>query len=536
MFSLSLNIPSRLSGAVRLAIGFAFGAMLVYGWDAGPKECKRDECSGGKAYSTSFPDTQPKYANSVLPSDSCPAGTEWYGSGCYKACPSGWYRTAACTCRRNNSYWWDLTALWTDCSRFGYSSYPTKTCSADREYYAGLCYSRCPSGSVRAAVSTCTHTVKWMGNTHLWILNRALDMLSASSEPKAKRAAGILNESSCKLELMDGLWDADDGDLADRPEKAAGSHFYNAAGLDATGKATNTIAYMFGIDVGLIRNARSSIKDRLSRIGDLTRPGQCRDLGIALHYLTDLTQPMHSSSFSGGQSPLMLHPVMEEYVPTIQSRFPVNAAWDGRWSAMNPENVLIQTSIKSNSLAPGLMKVLGSNSTICSMLTDVLYTGPCFVHDGAVDSKIGEILRDGYQSTASFIHSVVQGARPSPSGFEGQLVSNPANGAVSFVNAGQRKWIPDPQTFSALGFSWGDVKTDARIMELPDGGAYPSLQPGQLPRHPDTGAVYLLEKGFRRWIPDPNTFAKLGLRWENVVTLPAQSVEAIPNGAAMPTQ
>ena len=534
----SLSTPDLSSRLIRFAVlaaVFTFTATLAYGWDAGPVQCKRGECSSGVGLITVFSDTQPKYANSVLPSDSCPAGTEWYLSGCYGASPAGWSRTAVCTMHKNGGWWWDL---WTDCSRFGYYSFPTKTCPADRENYLGLCYTRCPAGSVRTAVSTCTHSVNWRANTHLYIVNRALDLLANSPDANARRAASKLNNAACKDRIMDGIWDGDDGELADTPTKAMGSHFYNAAQRDAFGALTSVIGYIFlGEDMGRRMNARSSINARLANIGDLSKGDQCHELGLALHYLTDLTQPMHTSSFSGGQEPLFLHPVYEEYVGMIQSRYPVNAAWDGRWKTSSSDVVLQETAKRSNTYAPGLMSLLSYTGTLCSMITPDFpyqYLGKCFVNDPDVNAKTGEILRDAYQSTASFIYSVVQSVPDSAAAMEGKLLRVPATGAVSFIYGGHRKWIPDAMTFNALGFSWDAIQDEPNVAQLPDGGAYPSLEPGKLPRNPDNGAIYKLEEGFRRWIPDQNTFFGLGLRSEDVRNLPAQSINAIPEGPAIP--
>lgn len=537
----SLDSRPRFSGIARFALLFFFGALLMFGWDAGPSDCKRNECSGGKVLSPTIPDTQPKYANSILPSDSCPAGTEWYGSGCYKACPANYHRTAVCTCVRNNAPWWDFSAIWTDCGAFGYASFPQKTCPADREYYAGLCYSRCPAGSVRTAISTCSHSFQWRGNTHLWVVNRALDLLANSPDPAAKYAAGVLRSGTCNGRMMDGIWDADDGTLADSDDSSHGSHFYNAAGRDAFGSVTSVIGYLIaGFDVGLLRNAKGSIRDRLKLAGNLSNDDQCREMGLALHYLTDLTQPMHSASLSALQAPPILHPALEDYVPAIQARFTPNAAWDRRWVGSSPDSIAVQTSTRANGYAPGLMKLFEYNGTVCSVQIPEgwIYTGRCFLHDPAVDAKIGELLQDAYQSTASFIYSAVNAARAGTvsSQFDGQLINDPATGTVYFVTAGSRKAIPDPETFNALGFSWGDIKTNSAISLVVDGGSYPHLQYGKLPRNPDNGAVYVLEKGFRRHVPDINTFNALGLSWENVVDMSPQAISSIPEKSPMPQQ
>jgi hypothetical protein len=61
------------------------------------------------------------------------------------------------------------------------------------------------------------------------------------------------------------------------------------------------------------------------------------------------------------------------------------------------------------------------------------------------------------------------------------------------------------------------------------------MQPdGTLIMSPTSPAIYLIEGGQRRWIPDPTTFEAMGFRWENVQTLPDVAVNQIPLGPPLP--
>lgn len=380
-------------------------AAALEAWDAGPKACRHNECSGG-FYAVSVPDTQPRYAASVMPDDQCPSGAELYGGVCYRACPEGWKRTAVCTCKKVGGGPFDLM---TNCGRFGASGTPTKVCGAGREMYGGLCYAACPQGSTRSAVSTCVHQVKFRSNTHLWVVNRALDLLAKSTDPVAVAAAARMRTSTCRTQWEGGLWDADDGTLAEQGG-ARGSHFYNGAGRDFEGEPTKVVTYRLGTDEQIgSGNARTNAASRMAKVGTISTADECYQFGLALHYLTDMTQPMHASSFSALGSPFSLHPAFEDYVGNVQARFPVAGAmaWQQRWKGRSADDVFHETALRANALAPGLAKVLAYRGTVCTFTTEpaVTYTSHCFLNDSAVHAKIGELLFDAYQSTASYIYA-----------------------------------------------------------------------------------------------------------------------------------
>ncbi len=491
-----------------LALTAALAAGPALAWDAGPKQCKHDVCSGG-VDANSFADTQPAYANSVIPGRlaDCPAGYSNIGiAGCGRGadsistpskladCPSGYtnmgltcfrgahsygnyckggcaagYTNTGCTCFRGADtqgassmvcpagYFKDdavkrchkncpagYTQMGESCFRgvdtMGPSSFKCNAgehrggglnankcfpnpgpCSADREEYgvsgASLCFSKCPAGSRRTAISTCTHDVKWRGNTHLYVVRNALALLASSSDPVAQKAYKTMSAEPCKTQWEDGLWDADDPDgaLVDRPDsssKGGGTHFYNASGKDIQGKPTRVVTYLLaGVEANFKGNARQQAVKYLPAVAVLNGTpsnDQCHSLGLALHYETDMTQPMHATAFSALDIPTMLHAALEEYVPSIQGRFPAQGSWDQRWKGMTADNVFYQTSLKSGTTnAAILMKPVDYKGTICTMNpeTGAMYTGMCFVNVPAVDNAIGAVLREAYQSTASYIYA-----------------------------------------------------------------------------------------------------------------------------------
>lgn len=72
-----------------------------------------------------------------------------------KGCPGGWRRTAVCTCvqRVCNNHCADRPV--TNCSLYGNATSPSTGCPSGYENYGGRCYYACPSGYRRTAVCSC---------------------------------------------------------------------------------------------------------------------------------------------------------------------------------------------------------------------------------------------------------------------------------------------------------------------------------------------------------------------------------------------
>jgi phospholipase C len=324
----------------------------------------------------------------------CPSGKFRTGAYCYDQCPTGYSNSGLGKCVRLGT-------------TLGLKS---MSCKSDEHFDSGRCI-KLPKVKIR-------------GNTHLWVVNQAVNMLARSNDPLARRAANTMLEPTCALKWKEGLYDGD-AKLADNPVKSStsGTHFYNPVNKDWLGNYTKSTTYlMAGADaserVGSnlktfnAPNAKQSAASRIKQVpatGPTASTG-CYELGLALHYMTDMTQPMHTSSFSGASSPLWLHPYFEAYVPVVQARYPANLSWDQRWRGLSPDETFDKTSIRSNGLAPNLLKVLTVQGKKCTMqdadLSPLSYNGYCFVNDPKVDAQIGIVLKDGYQSTASYIYNV----------------------------------------------------------------------------------------------------------------------------------
>jgi len=106
-------------------------------------------------------------------------------------------------------------------------------------------------------------------------------------------------------------------------------------------------------------------------------------------------------------------------------------------------------------------------------------------------------------------------AAPQQEVLEGDVLHVPGREELWLVEGGARRWIPDLDTFRFRGLSWDRV----RDLPLESLRAIPAGRPVgfvRIVRDTGTGAIYLVSAGRKSWVPDPETFAFLGLPWDEV--------------------
>ncbi|WP_290055934.1 hypothetical protein [Amycolatopsis solani] len=102
---------------------------------------------------------------------------------------------------------------------------------------------------------------------------------------------------------------------------------------------------------------------------------------------------------------------------------------------------------------------------------------------------------------------------------------------VSVTYGGKGFHIPDPDTLFRLGFTWNDVRV------VPAGG-FSALDKAPrdlaLLKEETAAAVYVVEHGELRHVPDPETFAARGFRWDRIGVVPDGGLADIPVGPPLP--
>jgi hypothetical protein len=103
---------------------------------------------------------------------------------------------------------------------------------------------------------------------------------------------------------------------------------------------------------------------------------------------------------------------------------------------------------------------------------------------------------------------------------------------------GEFRWIPDMETLTALQLDTRPLITFAydQIAGFMIGKPIPSRKDGSLVQAINEPAKYIIENGNRRWIPDMETFIELGLLEEMVQYIPKQELLAIPEGKQIPSR
>ena len=127
---------------------------------------------------------------------------------------------------------------------------------------------------------------------------------------------------------------------------------------------------------------------------------------------------------------------------------------------------------------------------------------------------------------------------------DGALIRQKETQAVYVIENGRRRLIPDPGTFIARGYSWGAIKviSPEEMSSVPEDQAVSSVKDspprfadGALIRQGGTQAVYVIEKGRRRLIPDPETFNARGHSWGAIKVLSPEEMSSVPEGQAIPS-
>ena len=195
-------------------------------------------------------------------------------------------------------------------------------------------------------------------STHLWIVNRAAQLagtvpdlgsrLLALVTPGLGRTGVAFHDRLCQ-----GLYDADWLPAYNNPSifgiATYKSHFYDvSSGLNWRGDDDPT-----ALTEGA-KHFEASVRAYLA--GDLATAGY--ELGLSLHYLTDLTQPMHATNFTWLDS----HPVLgyhtdyEGYVMEIQATVYPQTTYRPSTLGDDPRAYLISAATRSrrfeNTLAP----------------------------------------------------------------------------------------------------------------------------------------------------------------------------------------
>ncbi|HEX5062892.1 MAG TPA: hypothetical protein VFV99_26140 [Kofleriaceae bacterium] len=234
-------------------------------------------------------------------------------------------------------------------------------------------------------------------STHLFIVNRAITILGKhTSLPQASKAFARLNNSTCRTRWQLGLDDADHK-VSYNNWYTWRSHFYDpSTGTNYTGQ-TSPVAY---------NEALKHLQTAKTKLAANDVNNGCYELGLALHYATDMTQPMHAANFAATDRPLDMHSHVEDYAVEIQNGY-VASDWNTAPTG-TVNTALSNLAWAANSKWPGLWNALG-NAYIAKCNDDMddeyFDTTSCWKGDAGVNAAIGAALRDAQIDTAKFLYA-----------------------------------------------------------------------------------------------------------------------------------
>jgi hypothetical protein len=119
------------------------------------------------------------------------------------------------------------------------------------------------------------------------------------------------------------------------------------------------------------------------------------------------------------------------------------------------------------------------------------------------------------------------GPRPDLAGLRVKLPNRPE---IYLIDPdGYRRWIPNPETYNNLFRDWNGVVTDINIDQIALGSqlTYGAV----LARAVNSAPVYIVSNGMKRWITSPAVMDKYHFNWSRVYVVPHVLVDFIPHGA-----
>lgn len=250
-------------------------------------------------------------------------------------------------------------------------------------------------------------------STHLWIVNRAFDILGKhadrSVDPRALPVEfylGTLRAGSCWANVEAGLYAADwyapynDGGyecVCSSGPCGWKSHFYDPdTGTNYVGETAPTArtrADKF-LDFFIDEVAHDGFTDHA-----------CFNLGLSLHYMTDVTEPLHAANFTAVDLPLDLHGHLEAWAQTLQSDYALDD-WSGYPTQTTPDAVFLGAAVQAKSRAPHLIALGAGCQTDDGEASPV--DDECWKTSNDMRQSVGVALRDAQEWTARYLYRAME--------------------------------------------------------------------------------------------------------------------------------
>ncbi len=243
-------------------------------------------------------------------------------------------------------------------------------------------------------------------STHLFVVNRAVGLLEHSmSDSRARSIGRLLNVPTCRQRWQEGLLEADTNANYNNSWTWK-SHFFDPE----SGKNYSLNDVVFpGRSLPTARTAAATHVAQATarfRQGDI---GQgCYELGLAMHYFTDLTQPMHAANFSALDVPKYLHSNYESYAQDVQGSL-VIAPQRQFNAALPPDIVLFETAQASRNrwrdgLWPAFRQAYAEKCSSIDQFSDD--DASCWRTSTQIEQLTASILSDAVTAAARYLYAI----------------------------------------------------------------------------------------------------------------------------------
>jgi hypothetical protein len=110
----------------------------------------------------------------------------------------------------------------------------------------------------------------------------------------------------------------------------------------------------------------------------------------------------------------------------------------------------------------------------------------------------------------------------------GIRVRSPADPKIYLIDRGVKRWIPNPETYNNLFANWDNVIVSIEVNEITSG---PDITNGAVLARPSGQApIYLLDQNQKRHIQSPATMAKYSFNGGRVYQIPPAIMDSIYTG------
>ena len=110
----------------------------------------------------------------------------------------------------------------------------------------------------------------------------------------------------------------------------------------------------------------------------------------------------------------------------------------------------------------------------------------------------------------------------------GRRIKHPEQGAVYVVDTGFKRLVTTPQIFNRLFANWNSIEARADLESIPNG---PPLSNGAvLVSAEGDDKVYLVDRGVRRLVGSDELFEKYGFNRKKIAVVPPLVLESVPAG------